>query len=136
MVLKLARQRDELRVVADQIGKPTSAAEIARVMWQLTGMVANPAFPWGTYHFACPDSTSWHGFAQAIIDEQAPLTGRRPIVTPIGTADYPTPAQRPQNSILDSSRFTRTFGIEPRPWRDELPSVVRELVAAAQSEGP
>lgn len=132
-MLKLASQRDELRVVADQVGKPTSAAELARVMLLLAARANEDAFPWGTYHFACPDSTSWHGFAQAIIDEQAPLTGRHPKVTAIGTADYPTPARRPANSVLDCSRFQQAFGIEPRAWRDELPAVVRELVTAAQS---
>lgn len=128
-MLRLASQRDELRVVADQVGKPTSASELARVMLQLVERLHEPGFPWGTYHFACPDSTSWHAFAQAIVDEQAPLTGRRPVVTPISTADYPTPARRPANSVLDCSRFQRAFELTPRAWRDELPSIVRELVA-------
>lgn len=130
-MLRLARDRDELRVVADQVGKPTSAAEIARAMLLLAGKITQPGLPWGTYHFACPDSTSWHGFAQAIVDEQAPLTGRRPRVAAITTSEYPTPARRPANSVLDSYRFQSAFGIEPRPWRDELPGIIKELVATA-----
>jgi dTDP-4-dehydrorhamnose reductase len=130
-MLRLARDRDELRVVADQVGKPTSAAEIARAMLLLAGRLNQPGLPWGTYHFACPGSTSWHAFAQAVVDAQAPLTGRRPRVTAISTSEYPTPARRPANSVLDSSRFQSAFGIEPRPWRDELPGIVRELVATA-----
>jgi dTDP-4-dehydrorhamnose reductase len=132
-MLKLASQRDELRVVADQVGKPTSAGELARVMLQLASELDEPGFPWGTYHFACPDATSWHGFAQAIVDAQAPLTGRRPVVTPIRTADYPTPARRPANSVLDCSRFAATFGMTPRAWRDELSMIVRELVASSSA---
>jgi dTDP-4-dehydrorhamnose reductase len=130
-MLKLALQRDELRVVADQHGKPTSAAELARVMLQLVEKLSEPGFPWGTYHFACPESTTWHGFAQAIIDEQASLTRRRPQVTPITSAEYPTPARRPANSVLSCRRFEEAFGLQPRPWRDELPGIVRELVATS-----
>jgi dTDP-4-dehydrorhamnose reductase len=126
-ILRVAQQRDELRVVADQVGKPTSAAELARAILELARRVGQPAFPWGTYHFACPDRTSWHGFAEAIVDEQAEVTGRRPKVTAITTAEYPTRATRPANSTLDTSRFESTFALKPRAWRDELRAVVRKL---------
>jgi len=130
-MLRLARERDELRVVADQVGRPTAAADLASAMLTLAERLAKGAeLDWGTYHFAGAGSTSWHGFAEAIVEEQAPLTGKKPRVTPITTADYPTPARRPQSSVLDTSRFERTFGITPAPWRDGLRTVVRELVSA------
>ena len=130
-MLRLAGERDELRVVADQVGRPTAAADLANAMLTLAERLAQGAeLDWGTYHFAGAGSTSWHGFAEAIVEEQAPLTGKKPRVTPITTADYPTPARRPQSSVLDTSRFERTFGITPAPWRDGLRTVVRELVSA------
>lgn len=129
-MLRLARERDELRVVADQLGRPTAAADLARVLWLLAQRVAQGSeLDWGTYHFAGAGETSWWGLAEATVAEQASLTGRRPAVTAIATADYPTPAERPKNSRLDTSRFEDAFGISPRPWRDDLREVVRQLVA-------
>jgi dTDP-4-dehydrorhamnose reductase len=133
-MLRLARERDELRVVCDQFGRPTSAVDLARAVLGVARIVLsgdNSAdTKWGTYHFAGAGSTSWHGFAEAIVSEQAGRTGRRPRVTPITTAEYPTPARRPANSVLDTSRFERVFGIQPRPWQDELREVVHALVPA------
>jgi dTDP-4-dehydrorhamnose reductase len=129
-MLRLARERDELRVVADQHGRPTSAADLARVLLVLAERyAAGDALPWGTYHFAGRGSTTWHGFAQAIVKEQAAFTAREPRVTPITTADYPTPARRPANSVLDTSRFESSFGLSPRPWLDDLREVVQQLAA-------
>jgi dTDP-4-dehydrorhamnose reductase len=129
-MLRLAQERDELRVVADQFGRPTAAAALARTLLALAERLAAGApIAWGTYHFANAGSTSWHGFAQAIVDEQERFTQRRPRVTPILTSEYPTPAKRPANSVLDTSRFEQTFGSTPGPWRDELHSVVREIFA-------
>lgn len=129
-MLRLARERDELRVVADQVGRPTPAAELARVLWSACEGLASGREPaWGTYHVAGAGSTNWHAFAEAIVLEQQPFTGRAPRVVPITTADYPTPARRPTSSILDTSSFEQRFGIELRPWRDGLRDVVRELLA-------
>jgi dTDP-4-dehydrorhamnose reductase len=130
-MLRLAREREELRIVADQYGRPTPAAELARAIWAVSSqLAAGRDTAWGTYHVAGAGSTNWHAFAQAIVDEQAPVTGRRPGVVAIATVDYPTPAQRPQNSILDTTSFEATFGIELQPWRDGLREVLRELLAA------
>jgi dTDP-4-dehydrorhamnose reductase len=129
-MLRLAQERDELRVVADQIGRPTAAAALARTLLALAERLAAGApLAWGTYHFANAGSVTWHGFAEAIVDEQECFTQRRPRVTPILTSEYPTPAKRPANSVLDTSRFEQTFGITPSPWRDELHCVVREIFA-------
>jgi dTDP-4-dehydrorhamnose reductase len=131
-MLRLARERDELRVVADQFGRPTPAAELARVILELAErFAAGEALAWGTYHVAGAGSCNWHAFAEAIVAEQAELTARRPRVVPITTQDYPLPAPRPQSSILDTTSFEAAFGIELRPWQGGLRDVVRELVSPA-----
>jgi dTDP-4-dehydrorhamnose reductase len=129
-MLRLARERDELRVVADQRGKPTAASALARALLTLAARLGsgNP-LPWGTYHFAGDAETTWHGFAQAIVDAQAPYTGRKPLVTAIASSDYPTPATRPANSTLDTTLFEQTFALRAPSWRDDLREVVREIVA-------
>ncbi len=130
-MLRLGREKDELRVVADQFGRPTAAADLARAMLTLAERLAlTKQLAWGTYHFAGAGSTSWHGFAEVIMAQQAEYTGQRPRVTPIPSAEYPTPAKRPRNSVLDTSRFEQTFGITPAAWSDGLSRVVQELATA------
>jgi dTDP-4-dehydrorhamnose reductase len=113
-MLRLAAERDELRVVADQRGSPTATADIAEAILHVGRKLRDA--PWGTYHFAGSGETSWHGFAAHIVAAQAPFTGRRPPVTAIATADFPTKATRPRNSVLDSSRFATVFGYKAEPW--------------------
>lgn len=131
-MLRLARERDELRVVGDQLGRPTGAADLADAVLRVAARIQAGSTSWGTFHFAGADATSWHGFAQAIVLEQAPHTKREPRVTAITTADYPTPAKRPANSVLDTTRFENTFGLSPRPWRDGLHEVVQELAETSR----
>ena len=128
-ILRLASERDELRIVADQHGQPTAAADLADAVLLVAARIAGSTPRWGTFHFAGRDDTTWHGFAQAIVDEQAPFTGKAPRVVPITTEQYPTPARRPASSVLATSSFEQAFGCRPRPWRDGLREVVRELVA-------
>jgi len=109
-MLRLARERDVLRVVADQHGRPTSTRDIAEAVLAVRRGVGGDAAVWGTYHFAGSDAVSWHEFATLIVEAQAPYAGRKPSVTAITTPDYPTPARRPANSELDSSLFAATFG--------------------------
>lgn len=126
-ILRLAREREELRVVADQRGCPTFAGDIAETLLELAGRIAeidaNEA--WGAYHYCGEPATTWHGFASAIVEQartrEALLVKT---ITAITTADYPTPAARPANSTLDSSRLTARFGIHPRPWREGLKAVL------------
>jgi dTDP-4-dehydrorhamnose reductase len=127
-MLRLAAERDELRVVADQRGCPTSTADLAAAILQAARRVAEGQADFGTYHLAGQGVTTWHGFASHIVAAQEPLTGRRPKVTPITTQDYPTPAQRPANSELDSSLFARTFGFTARPWGQAADETVRRLL--------
>jgi len=127
-ILRLAAERDELRVVADQRGCPTSTRDLAAAVLAVDHAVAGGAGPWGTYHFAGKGATTWHGFACAIVEAQAPLTGKRPPVRAISTSDYPTPARRPANSELDSSRFAKAFGYAAAPWRERASEVVGVLL--------
>ena len=128
-VLRLARERDELRIVADQRGCPTSTADIAEAILAAAPLLRQRAPVWGTYHFAGQGVTTWHEFASEIVDAQAAITRRYPAVVPIATADYPTVARRPVNSELDSSRFAATFGIRAADWRERA----REVTAALLS---
>jgi dTDP-4-dehydrorhamnose reductase len=131
-MLRLAQTRDELRVVADQHGSPTSARELAEAILHIAPRLAAELGLSGTYHFSADGVTSWHGFAECIVAAAAPITGRQPRVTPITTADYPTPAKRPANSRLDCSLFAQTFGLEPRPWREAVEATARILASATQ----
>ena len=107
---KLAATRDELRVVADQHGCPTSTADLAARDPGDRAASCGERQCLGHLSFAGSGVTTWHGFASRIVAAQAPLTGRAPRVTPIPTADFPTPARRPANSELDCSKFARVFG--------------------------
>ena len=80
--------------------------------------------------------TTWHGFATRIVAAQAPITGRKPPVIPITTADYPTPARRPANSELDSGLFVRTFGVRARPWAEEADAIARIAATEQMKAAP
>jgi len=127
-MLRLARERDELRIVADQRGCPTSTEDLAEAVFAIDRACANGREALGVYHFAEQGATTWHGFASAIVEAQAPFTGRRPQVTPIVTADYPTPARRPANSELDSGLFAATFGYRARDWQVRVKDTVAKLL--------
>ena len=122
-MLRLAAQRPALRVVADQQGCPTPAADIAAALTVVAGQIERGGARWGTYHFAGDIPISWHGFAEAIFD----LAATRPEVEPITTDQYPTPAQRPMNSVLDCRKIHDVFGISAPSWRKGLASVIREI---------
>lgn len=134
-MLRLAKEQEELRIVSDQRGCPTYAADIADVLLELAARVAqiDAADAWGTYHYCGSPATTWHGFASAIVEQaqQIPKRQRRKdtdllvqTITAINTAAYPTPAARPINSVLDCAKLQSAFGITPRPWLDGLQAVV------------
>jgi dTDP-4-dehydrorhamnose reductase len=131
-MLRLAATQDELRVVADQWGSPTSAREIADAILRIAPRITRAEDVWGSYHFVSQGITSWHGFASRAVAVQAPLTGRRPRVTPIKTADFPTAARRPANSRLDCRLFTQVFGFTACHWTEGVDTTTRALVIAAQ----
>jgi dTDP-4-dehydrorhamnose reductase len=127
-MLRLMAQRPSLAVVADQTGCPTAAADIAAGLVAIARQIAAGEPQWGTFHFAGAGAVSWHGFAEAIVGLAAPRLGRRPPVAAIATADYPTAARRPVNSVLDCTRAAEAYGIVPRPWQTALAEVVEELL--------
>jgi dTDP-4-dehydrorhamnose reductase len=128
---RLAHERDVVRVVADQHGTPTSAADLAEtILAILPRLQERSAF--GTFHLTNGGRTTWHAFAEAIFAGLARQGGKVPRLEAIGTADYPTPARRPAMSVLDCGKIARAYGIQLRPWRDALAATldavsVREL---------
>jgi dTDP-4-dehydrorhamnose reductase len=126
-MLRLHRARDELRVVADQVGTPTAALSLARALW---AAAARPALA-GVYHYSDAGVCSWYDFAVAIGEEAqaAGLLAAPARVLPITTADYPTPARRPAFSVLDKTATWRDFDLEPRHWRAWLRATVADIAA-------
>ncbi|TAM36284.1 MAG: dTDP-4-dehydrorhamnose reductase [Rhodanobacter sp.] len=133
-MLRVGAERDELRVVADQIGAPTSTALIvggtlaALDAWIAADAAERTALQ-GTHHLVANGHTSWHGFATAIFDGAVKrgLLARAPHVAAISSAEYPTPAKRPTWSVLDNSGFARRFGYSLRDWRHDLDGVLDAL---------
>ncbi len=125
-MLRVGAEREELKVVADQVGTPTPAALIADVTAQA---IQHPAALSGTWHLTANGETSWHGFAEAIFEEAHArgLITQRPRVLPITTAEYPTKAQRPAYSRLDTTRLQADLGIVLPDWREGLARVMDEL---------
>ena len=126
-IIGLSRERSELRIVADQIGAPTPARVIARIVTTIleqcrSDMRARFAHAGGVINVATSGETSWHGFATAIVDRLRARGNRLQIasIVPIRTQDYPSRARRPHNSRLDLSRLSRQFGIVPPAWEDAL----------------
>jgi len=131
-MLRLARDRDEVGVVADQRGNPTSALDIADAILAVAANLTDrddPALR-GTFHMTAAGDASWAEFADAIFAASARLGGPSAAVKAIATSDYPTPAKRPANSRLDSSKLDRAHGVRLPDWRDSLPNVVRRLLEA------
>jgi dTDP-4-dehydrorhamnose reductase len=126
-MLRLARERDELRVVADQRGAPTWSRMLAEATAAIVAPFRSgdgwriPAGRWGVYHLSARGETTWHGFAEAILAADPARSEQRARgVVPISTAEYPTPAPRPRYSVLDSGRVERAFGVALPGWREQL----------------
>lgn len=141
-ILRLATQREELRIVRDQIGAPTSSREIASATTQVLHRIYDPQEDspgWsgisGTYHMTAAGETNWYEFARAILEEARKLTPAPaegfttatrsvPLITrqviPIPTAEYPTPARRPAYSVLSNTRLQTVFGIRLPDWQTQL----------------
>lgn len=133
-ILRLAETSDELRIVADQHGSPTSAGEIAEAILNVASAFLHDRTLAGTYHFTAAGVTTWHGFASRIVEAAAPITGRNPRVIAIGTADYPTAAKRPANSRLDCRLFVQKFDFLPRHWTVGVDTTTRILAAVQKAE--
>jgi dTDP-4-dehydrorhamnose reductase len=127
-MLRLAADRDRLRVVADQRGCPTSAADLAAAIAIIAmRQIEDPDAPSGTYHFVNAGNASWHELAVEILGQSAALGGPSAEVEPIGTSEFPTRAPRPANSRLATGKIERDFGIVPRDWRSAVADIMAEL---------
>jgi dTDP-4-dehydrorhamnose reductase len=124
-MLRLMRERPEVRVVADQQGTPTTAQSIAGALWA----IAQRPDIHGVVHWTDGGSATWHEFAVAIAEEacSAGLLTAQVKVTPITTQEYPTPAHRPRNSVLDCRELIETLRMTPRPWRANLRAVLAQV---------
>jgi dTDP-4-dehydrorhamnose reductase len=128
-ILRLAGERETLRVVADQRGCPTAAADLAAALLRIAQEVTERPGRWGTYHLAGQPPTTWYGLAEAVVEEARlwrPLQAER--VEPIRTDAYPTAARRPVEVVLDCGRIEAAFGITAPPWRPALARVVARLL--------
>ncbi|MGH8295375.1 MAG: dTDP-4-dehydrorhamnose reductase [Steroidobacteraceae bacterium] len=126
-ILRVMRANGAVRVVADQVGTPTAARSLAEVLWQIAGIAQIR----GIHHWTDAGVASWYDFAVAIAEEGAQLGLLPPeiTVTPITTADYPTPARRPSYSVLDKRSLSH-FGLTPTHWRQRLRAVLKEIPSA------
>lgn len=125
-MLRLAKTRDTLGVVADQIGGPTYAGDIARTLIQIAEKIINgETVEYGIYHFTGEPYVSWCDFAKAIFAEAISqnVLEKSPLVNAITTADYPTPAKRPANSCLDLTKIQQAFGVQPSNWQKALKNI-------------
>jgi dTDP-4-dehydrorhamnose reductase len=134
-MLRLAAEREQLTVVDDQFGAPTSAALLADLTAHLLRQYAREggdAFPFGTYHVAAAGETSWYDYARFVLDAArnagTALRAGPDDVLPVPTAAYPTAARRPANSRLATSLFRRTFGLRLPPWQDGVHHVLQQLL--------
>jgi dTDP-4-dehydrorhamnose reductase len=134
-MLRLAAERDQLSVVEDQFGAPTSAALLADLTAHLIRQYVregDDAFPYGIYHVAASGETSWYEYARFVIDAAhaagKPLRARPENVRPVTTAAYPTAAKRPANSRLDTTLFRHTFGLRLPPWEEGVRYVLRHIL--------
>ena len=135
-MLRLGAERDELRVVADQHGAPTTTSliadgSVAALSQWLEADAATRQRLQGIHHLVAGGSTTWHGFASAIMARAHALglLEKQPKVSPIGTADFPTPARRPHYSVLDNRGFEQTFHIHLPSWQAGLDDVLEALAA-------
>jgi dTDP-4-dehydrorhamnose reductase len=134
-MLRLASDKEALRVVADQFGSPTSAALLAEVTAKtLARMIDRPASDarWGLYHLVAAGHTSWHGLARYVVARAVamglPLKVKPEAVLAITTSEYPTSATRPQNSRLDTRKFQSTFALTPADWTQGVNDVLDRLI--------
>ncbi|BAZ45977.1 dTDP-6-deoxy-L-mannose-dehydrogenase [Chondrocystis sp. NIES-4102] len=129
-MLRLGKEREELKVVADQIGSPTWSYDIAVAIAQLLSKSQEDANIQGTYHFTNSGVASWYDFAVAIFEEAKQLGVPLKVtkVLPITTVEYPTPTKRPAYSVLSKTKITQTLGIYPPHWRQSLRKMLDELL--------
>ena len=134
-MLRLGSERPQLRIVADQRGCPTGARDLAGAVIGACTAVKSAKAGFGTYHVANSGATTWYDMTRAIFDTLAARGKQVPEIVPITTAEYPTKAARPANSVLDCGRMQSTFGIALPPWQEALEECVDELLKQRHGAG-
>ena len=130
-MLRVAEGRDELRVVGDQIGSPTSALDLADATLRIARTLTEGRGGGETVHVVGEGRTSWAGLAEAIFDESAKYGGPTARVSAIPSSEYPTPTERPAWSVLDTKRALDVFDVRMPPWEESQRAIVRRVVKAA-----
>jgi dTDP-4-dehydrorhamnose reductase len=132
-ILRLANEKEKIRIVNDQIGAPTWCGDLAQKTTEILQWLQRhpsssetiiPKELSGVYHLTCGGQTSWFGFAEAILQNSA--TSKTPKLIPITTKEYPTPAKRPLNSMLSNQKLEQAMGIQPIPWETALKSCLKQ----------
>lgn len=132
-MLRLGCEREQLNIVDDQVGGPTTSIELANATRTIADGLAADTFgspeAWaGVYHMTCAGATSWCGFASAIFANTTHLRdGRQPLVNPIPTSSYPCPAERPLQSVLSNQMLKDRLGLQLPPWDAALQEVIRQI---------
>lgn len=128
-ILRLAKEKEELRVVADQTTCPTSAGSIAKTILLICQkIIGQSAASWGTYNYCSSEPTSWYQFAETIVQMAHPHHSLMvKSIVAIPSSEYPTPAKRPHYSVLNCDKLKKEFGIEQGSWREDLGEVIKNL---------
>lgn len=131
-MLRLGREKKVIKVVSDQYGCPTSAADLAAIVLTIAGLIISaPKVIWGTYHYCGQGITTWHEFAKRIFEIACRHDAMKiEKIESIKTIDYPTSAKRPLFSALDCSLIEKSFGIKAKPWQESLELVIDRLFTA------
>ena len=141
-MLRLARERQIIRVVNDQVGAPTWARSLSDISAQMIDRLLHLSPPereeWsGTYHATAQGVTSWFGFARAIFDRAASAgLVDMPSVEPISSRSHPSPVRRPRNSVLDNTKLRAAFNLALPRWESDLTVCIRQLAGERQAEFP
>lgn len=133
-MLRLGRERDELAVVADQRGCPTSAGSIADTLWALATIFRRDGMlKWGVYHYSGAPACTWYDFADEIFNQarSEALLEKKPRLKAITSAEFPTQAKRPGWSVLDCQTLEQDYGVSTRSWKVELQQVLQQLGSAS-----
>jgi len=138
-MLRLARERELLRVIDDQVGAPTGAELIADVTAHAIHQAAVQPELAGLYHLSAAGETSWHGYARHVVewarDHGHPIKVPRAAIEPIATSGYPTPARRPLNSRLSTAKLSRAFGLRMPAWQHGVERMLTEVIGDSADEG-
>jgi dTDP-4-dehydrorhamnose reductase len=124
-MVQLMSEKDQIKVVKDQLGSPTNAADLAETIFNIIGLCHLQIYDWnpGIYNFSNEGIVSWYDFAKAIKE----ITNSPCDVKPISTAEYPTLAKRPAYSVLDKTKIQRTFGVKLKKWKDSLRTCISNM---------